>query len=247
MYKIDLLGYDCEEWLEQSDDDMLEGFVSSHDIDGSCYISDAIIEYADSNVGIYYNDIYATASDLGDSYYWEEVASTFSGSEPLYKMLQSAWYYYNEMQLYNNLNALLANIVINNLNTRNADEEIPDDFMVLIEERLDLFGFTNCNRFSDLEDTLNDLMIDVYSALLSEIKISYWVDDEEHLSEYLDDIVSSNEIYIDEFHYNNQRIPMDTKFMSDDFLGFLGLDGVSYNIEDVERGIKYLNEWGVLN
>ena len=247
MYKIELLGYDCLEWLEQSDDDMLEDFVNTYDIDDSCYISEAIIEHADSNVGIYYDDIYATASKLGDSDYWEEAMSTLSGSEPLYKMLQSAWYYYNEAQLYDNLNGLLANIVINNLNKRNADGELPDDFMVLIEEGLDLFGFTNCDRFSDLDDMLNDLMIDVYNALLSEIKISYWVNDEEHLSEYLDDIVSSSEIYIDEFHYNNQRIPMDTKFMSDDFLGFLGLDGVSYDIEDVEKGIKYLNEWGILN
>lgn len=247
MYKIGLLGYNCVEWLEQSDDEMLEDFVNIYDIDDSSYISDAIMEHADRNVGIYYDDIYATASKLGDSDYWEEAMSTFSGSEPLYKMLQSAWFYYNEAQLYNNLDALLANIVISNLNTRNEDGEIPDDFMALIEERLDLLDFTACDRFCDLEEMINDLMIDTYSALLNEIKINYWVNDEEHLSEYLDDIVSSNEIYIDEFYYNDQKIPMDTKFISDDFLGFLGLDGVSYDIEDVERGIKYLNEWGILN
>jgi hypothetical protein len=86
-----------------------------------------------------------------------------------------------------------------------------------------------------------------YTLLLSEIEVDYWVNDEERFNEPLDNIVSSNEIYIDEFHYNNQKIPMNTKFMSDDFLEFLGLDSVSYDIEDVERGIGYLNEWGVLN
>lgn len=247
MYKIGLLGYNCVEWLEQSDDEMLEDFVNIYDIDDSSYISDAIMEHADRNVGIYYDDIYATASKLGDSDYWEEAMSTFSGSEPLYKMLQSAWFYYNEAQLYNNLDVLLANIVISNLNTRNEDGEIPDDFMMLIEERFDPLGFTTCDRFCGLEDMLNDLMIDIYSALLSEIEVDYWVNDEERFNEPLDNIVSSNEIYIDEFHYNNQKIPMNTKFMSDDFLEFLGLDSVSYDIEDVERGIGYLNEWGVLN
>ena len=247
MYKIELLGYNCVEWLEQSDDDLLEDFVNIYDIDNSCYISDAIMEHADSNVGIYYDDIYATASKLGDSDYWEEAMSTLSGSEPLYKMLQSAWFYYNEAQLYNNLDALLANIVISNLNTRNEDGEIPDDFMMLIEERLDLLNFTTCDRFCDLEDMLNDLMIYVYSALLSEIEVDYWVNDEEHLLESLDDIPFDDKIHINEFCYNNEKIPMDTDFQSNTFMDLLGLDGVSYDTEDVKRGVKYLTEWGVLN
>lgn len=247
MYKIDLLNYDCEEWLEQSDYSMLEEFVNSYDIDNCYFISDAITEYADSNVGIYYDDIYATASKLGDSDYWEEAISTFSGSEPLYKMLQVAWLYYNEAQLCNNLSALLANIVIDNLNRRNADGEIPDNFMILIEEKLEFFDFDNCDKFYDLEDMLNDSMIDIYSVLLSEIEIDYWTNDEEHLSESLDNIPFNEKIHIDEFHYNNQKIPMDIDFSSTDFLELLGLNGTSFDIEDVEKGIKYLDEWGVLN
>lgn len=247
MYKIELLGYDCLEWLEQSDEDMLEDFVNTYNIDDSCYISDATMEHADSNVGIYYNEIYATASKLGDSDYWEEAMSAFSGSEPLYEMLQSAWYYYNEAQLYNNLNELLTNIVIDNLNTRNADGELPDDFMELIEERLDLLDFTTCDRFCDLEEMINDLMIDTYSALLNEIEIGYWINDEESFLESLDGIPFDEKIHIDQFCYNGEKIPMDTDLQSNTFMNLLGLDGVSYNTEDVERGVKYLAEWGVLN
>lgn len=247
MYKIDLMSYNCMEWLEQDDESMLEEFVNGYGIDNNCYISDAITEYADNYVGIYYNEIYATASKLGDSDYWEEVMSTSGGSEPLYKMLQGAWFYYNEAQIYNNLNELLTNIVINNLNERNADGKTPDDFMVLIEERLDLLNYDDCNRFDDLEDILNDLMIDAYSALLNEIEVDYWVNDEEHYSESLDDIPFDEKIHINEFHYNNDKIPMDTEFLSTTFLELLGLNDVSFDIEDVEKGIKSLEEWGILN
>ncbi len=146
--------YDLEQSLEQDDQDLMDAFL---EYEGSTNIGDAISEIADSHVGIYNNDILENARNLYSSGAYESASSAglMGDGKDLIKNLQSAWYFYNEQHLNNNLQTLIHNYAVNYMqkNSIHLKESFAELLQIHLEDNID----SNC-AFDDIEDAVKEVL-----------------------------------------------------------------------------------------
>lgn len=162
MYKIDYVNYSCEDLIRTQDDsEMLGDFVQEYDVDDTYNIDEMINQKADESVGIYYADIYENAQDLGSSGYWFEALAIYCSEATLDILLQSAWYYYNETQFFNNKDELIKNIMIRHFNKCNDEGHINDDIMEEIDNIMEYYEVSDdielfCDIKAEAESVLKE-------------------------------------------------------------------------------------------
>ena len=110
------ISYNIDNNLNQEDSSVLEYFSN---YDGSTYIGDAIQEIANNHVSVYNSDICENTWNLYSSGAYEEASSQglMEGSNDLIRNLSAAWYEYNTMQLYNNIDKMIYNYAVNYIET----------------------------------------------------------------------------------------------------------------------------------
>lgn len=133
--------------------------------DGSTYVGDAISEVADSNVPIYYNDIWKNAQDIQE-YIEQAVAEglvdTSSNQIDLNKIFQAGYYEYNTRLLYANVDSFAFNTVADKLNeyfNTLTEEQLASLDFADIEEDLEskTENFDNNNYLSVIDDIFEEL------------------------------------------------------------------------------------------
>ena len=133
--------------------------------DGSTYVGDAISEVADSNVPIYYNDIWKNAQDIQE-YIEQAVAEglvdTSSNQIDLNKIFQVGYYEYNTRLLYANVDSFAFNMVADKLNeyfNTLTEEQLASLDFADIEEDLEskTENFDNNNHLSVIDDIFEEL------------------------------------------------------------------------------------------
>jgi hypothetical protein len=161
--------YKVENLLKTQDDlELCEDFANNYSIWDSSYVGDAIMEWADGQVGIYYSDIYKNVECLDNTDYMEEALENFDSSDgSISKLIQHAWCIYNLEMLHSNVDTILKNIVLNAIEEMiNREEEyIPVNYINVIKDRIDsLWIYTNnINRFDELETYVNDFLWNSYN------------------------------------------------------------------------------------
>lgn len=161
--------YKVENLLNTQDDaELCEDFVNNYSIWDSSYVNDAMMEWADSQVGIYYSDIYKNVGYLDNTYYMEEALENFDSSDgSISKLVQYAWYIYNLEVLNNNIDIILKNIVLNAIEgiIIENEEYIPANYIDVVKDRIDdlCIDTNSINRFEELEAYVSDLLWDSYS------------------------------------------------------------------------------------
>jgi len=143
---------------ELSDEqDMLESFIN--DYKHTTYVGDAITQAADSATPIYNADIKRNAWDI-EEYVEEAIASGLvdTSNINLMDMFKAGYYQYYTQSLYDNLDAMVYNYIVDEINEyidSNIDEEIELDFESIeehIEDESD--NFDNNNQMSILDDII---------------------------------------------------------------------------------------------
>ena len=133
----------------QNDEDMLRSLQDY----GCGYISDIVMKVADNFVGIYYGDLLDEIKNLYYNGAWEEAIANglMEGETDLMRQIQIAWYEYNTMQLYNEIETGLYNWATNYIreNGIEIDEDRIEDLM---EELEDLNN--HCDTFEDIVDVI---------------------------------------------------------------------------------------------
>lgn len=133
--------------------------------DGSTYVGDAISEVADSNVPIYYNDIWKNAQDIQE-YIEQAVAEglvdTSSNQIDLNKIFQVGYYEYITRLLYANVDSFAFNTVAVKLNeyfNTLTEEQLASLDFADIEEDLEskTENFDNNNHLSVIDDIFEEL------------------------------------------------------------------------------------------
>lgn len=138
--------------------DILESFIN--DYKHSTYVGDAITQAADSAIPIYNSDVWKNAADI-EEYIEEAIASGIAptqGDINLIGIFQAGYYQYYSQSLYNNLDVLVYNHIVEEINeyiNGNIDEEVELDFESIEEHIEDEAGdFDNNNQFSILDDII---------------------------------------------------------------------------------------------
>ena len=150
-----LLDYDLENDLENQDDETL--ISEFFDYSGSEYIGDAISQISDDNVSFCNKEILENAWNLyaNDSYENASSEGLMGEGNDLIKNLQSAWYYYNEQQLYNNLEILVYNYAVKYIAEQNV-LILNDDFFDKLQNELS--DIDSGSRFDDIIDIVDELI-----------------------------------------------------------------------------------------
>lgn len=115
------------------------------------YICDAISEQADSNIDIYYSDLFEWAKNHFDDI--EEANKEFGAMSDIVKQIQQAQYLYNERALYDELEEIILYSVL--LEAKEYAEEVTkEQFSELLEiaEHLD-----HNDRFDDIKDAVKEI------------------------------------------------------------------------------------------
>lgn len=129
--------------------------ITSYD---SGYICDVFSEIADSNVDIYYSDLFEWAKDnIG---YIDEATQQFGNPNDLIKQIQQGEYYAFEQELYENQDSVLKYFAYNYLKSNN---------IVLDEEDFD--ELDNYIEHLDSNDKLEDI-IDYCKSLKEDYEIA---------------------------------------------------------------------------
>ena len=143
-----LLDYDLDNDLEnQDDEELMNEFL---EYDGDTYLCDAISEISDSAIGISNREILENAWGLYVSDAYENAASDglMGDGKDLIKALQAAWFWYNENQLYNNLETLVFNYAVAYLNKQGL--RLTDEGIESLQG--DLSAIDNNSTFEDIID-----------------------------------------------------------------------------------------------
>ncbi len=137
---------------------------------GGTYLGDAITEVADSNINIYYNELWETAPDIKE--YIEEgleegLVDTTS-SVDLMKIFQVGEYKYYTALLYENLENIIFNYAVEYFNNnyvelfKNLTELEKQDRIEHAEEKIEEFindnDLDNNNTFDDIEEAIKELV-----------------------------------------------------------------------------------------
>ena len=130
-------------------------FVNDKNLDSSTYICDAIAEYADNNVDIYYSDIldWARKNILRVNRGIEE----FGTSYDVFKDIQNAQYLVNSDELYEDLDDMIMCLICEHLISLDVEE--------LDEEKWDEIE----SESFDHNDRFNDVLNWLYKNILEEI------------------------------------------------------------------------------
>jgi len=137
--------------------DLLESFIS--DYKHTTYVCDAITEAADSATPTYYADIKRNAWDI-EEYVEEAIAQGLvdTSNIDLMKMFQAGYYQYYTQSLYDNLDVMVYNYIVDEINEyidNNIDEDIELDFESIEEHIEDEAGdFDNNNQMSIIDDII---------------------------------------------------------------------------------------------
>jgi hypothetical protein len=138
--------------------DALEQFA-----DHSGYICDAISEIADSYIPIYDGDVWANISDISDfveDAISEGIAPVSSGDVDLIRIFQSGYYIYYQQSLYDNLEELVYNYVVDKVNDYlNTLDDTSNLDMEAIEGEIEnaTGNIDNNDTFSDLDDIVTQI------------------------------------------------------------------------------------------
>lgn len=144
--------YDVDSNLSQSDSDMLDDFMN---YSGGTYICDAITEIADNNVSIYTADILDETKNLYFSGAYEEAVGEgiMGDGEDLLDNLKAAWYWYNDTQLYNNIEELIYNYAVKYIKEKYPKAKVDEEEL---EDRLK--DVDSNDTFDDIESAVDELI-----------------------------------------------------------------------------------------
>lgn len=153
---------DRREDLKHQINDISADFVNSYNLTDNIYLCDAISEFADSNVSIYYYDIFEFAKnnfdDVNDAIDEFGFATDSNGRPDIIRTIQQGEYLANERMLYDDIEKikelLVVNYLLDNLDdlkviatTIQEMEDIVSDFVI---------DFNNDDIFSDLADAIDE-------------------------------------------------------------------------------------------
>ena len=148
--------YDNYEYL--SPEDCLDNFAYNYS-NSSDYIGDAISEQADSSVDIYNSELCKSCWDIYQSGAYEQAKfdGLLEGADDLMKLLQTCQYEFYTGVLYENLDAVMRNLVLEYLKDEKIDvtedqwDDICDDILTDVD---------NNDRISDICERVTDFLND---------------------------------------------------------------------------------------
>lgn len=148
--------YDSYEYL--SPEDCLENFVYNYNTSDD-YIGDAISEQADSSVDIYNSELCKSCWDIYKSGAYEEAKfnGLLEGADDLMKLLQACQYEFYSGLLYENLDAVMRNLVLSYLEEKGIEvsdeqwENVCDEFLTDVDNNVRISAL--CDKVAD---ALND-------------------------------------------------------------------------------------------
>lgn len=187
--------------FEDAMDDDDSAFSDFNNYSGGTYIGDAIAEIADGMVDIYNSDLWRNAPNVSD-YIEQAIEEGLCDlhNADLMRVFQAGEYEYYTAALYDNLDELCCNYILDQLDKtticfidygENLDEE---ELLQLIVEKIDAalddYSGDNNNRFFDLEDDAMEILDNVFEELVDEYEglvIATEDNFEDQLQEYIDE------------------------------------------------------------
>ena len=152
---------EMKEWLEERKEDLKGGmndlsvdFASDYDLNTSSYLSDLFNEYADSQVDIYYSDLFEWCKHNYE--YVEEAVAEFgidSRNFDFIEIIRSGQFLYNERQLFEDEKEIAELMVVNYLlnNEEEIEKELEEsELEEMIDEVVD-----DLQRYGRLEDGID--------------------------------------------------------------------------------------------
>lgn len=139
-----------------------QNFVYNYS-DSDMYIADAISEQADYSVDVYYDQLCKSCWDLYQSGAYEEAKANgiLDGTDDLMQVLQICQSEFYTIQMYQNLDALMRNLVLEYLNTNDIFDESPityEQWQEVCDELLT--DVDNNDRISDICERVADYIRD---------------------------------------------------------------------------------------
>lgn len=141
--------YDFHPYEHLAPENCLDGFVYNYS-DSDAYIADAIAEQADGEVDIYYDSLFKSAYEIWESGAYEEAAGNglLDGTTDMARMLQMCQSEYYSILLYENLDALMQNMVLSVCDDRGIDVDPEEWANVVVPEYLT--DIDNNDRINDV-------------------------------------------------------------------------------------------------
>ena len=143
------------------DDEVLNMFSEAVDYNGCMYICDVISEVIDSNINIYYDNLFDWCK--GNYSYVEDAINELGtppnkkGNADFMKMIQQGQYYYYEQLFYDNLDAFVKYYTLKYLidNKINVDDEKLERLLDVDSTDID-----NIDYLEDIEDYIKEFLKD---------------------------------------------------------------------------------------
>lgn len=138
--------------------DLSVDFASDYDITTSAYLSDLFNEYADSQIYIYYSDLFEWCKDNYE--YVEEAVAEFgvdSKNFDFIGIIRSGQFLYNERQLFEDEKEIVELMVVNYLleNEEEIEKELEEKELEEMFDELES-QFDDCERLEDMIDIINE-------------------------------------------------------------------------------------------
>lgn len=152
----------------KDEQDCLESLINNG-YDGDNYLGDAISEIADNYIPIYTNDIWENVADIQE-YVEEAIASGLAVVEgrnvDLTKIFQAGYYQYYTQSLYDNLDTLAYNYIVNKVNNALNDLNevtVEANDLEAIEYNIELVtsDTDNNDKFDDLNEKAQGIIEDI--------------------------------------------------------------------------------------
>ena len=137
------------EELKSSMNELSRDFVYDNDLYNSNYICDAIMEYADNNVDIYYSKILDWARDNISQV--NRGIEEFGSSGDIFKDLQASQYLCNSEDLYEDYSNIILYLICEYLVSLDIEELTEDKW-----DEIESESFDHNDRFNDIMDWLHD-------------------------------------------------------------------------------------------
>lgn len=141
------------EELKSSMNSISRDFVDDNDLDNSNYICDAIMEFADSNVDIYYSSILDWARDNISQV--NRGIEEFGTSGDIFKDLQASQYLCNSEDLYEDYSNIILYLICEYLVSLDVEELSEVEW-----DEIEFEDFDHNDRFSDVMNWLYTFIID---------------------------------------------------------------------------------------
>ena len=189
--------------FENAMDDDDNAFDSFNNYSGSSYICDAIAEIADNMTDIYNGDLWKNAANVSE--YIEQamaegLVDTSSRDFTLERAFQAGEYEYYTAALYDNLDELCCNYILDQLAKTTIcyvdygenlnEDELLDLIIKKIDSVLDDYNADNNDRFWVLEEVAQEILDNVFEELVDEYEgLVIAIEDnfEDQLQEYIDE------------------------------------------------------------